>query len=391
MEKWEKSQTTNYLANKDLFVNFFNNIKNPNRKLKIRKIKNRIICKQYNQVEYLNIAIGKKVTKYNEDCVLLDVRDWTYNHYGHFMVDVMNRMWYLQDEKYKKMKIICCLEDYSYLFEWFYLLGIQKEQIILIKEGEYYKFKSIYVPEQSMGSLYGTNNLHYNFVKTFNEISKNVSDKYNYEKIFISRKKIVGSGLHKNICDNIFGEHKIAKIFEKNGYKIIYPEDYSLIEQVQLFKKCKVLASIGGSGLHNSVFLPDKSEVVCLFRDYHYTSFSCQCAIDFLKGHTTNYIDASINPFSYIYGTIPACSNCIVGVNQFVKNFFDDKGFVYKLKDLEVNKEEFLQYIIDFGKRYGMERKANRPKSRIPKFLVMMMCAVMFNKRKRHQFRKKFF
>jgi capsular polysaccharide biosynthesis protein len=54
---------------------------------------------------------------------------------------------------------------------------------------------------------------------------------------------------------------KIQGYFEKLGFKIVYPEKLSLIEQVKLFSNAGVIAGIHGGGIFHSVW-SDSCDVI---------------------------------------------------------------------------------------------------------------------------------
>lgn len=55
---------------------------------------------------------------------------------------------------------------------------------------------------------------------------------------------------------------EIEALFVKKGFTILYPEQYSIKDQVTLFSKAKVVAGEAGSGLHNSIFMPAGTTVI---------------------------------------------------------------------------------------------------------------------------------
>ena len=82
----------------------------------------------------------------------------------------------------------------------------------------------------------------------FLELTKQLLPKCNidfYDKIYISRKKVK--------TRNIINEKELINILIPLGYKVIYPEDYSISEQFCIFNKAKKIISTLGSGLTNIV------------------------------------------------------------------------------------------------------------------------------------------
>jgi capsular polysaccharide biosynthesis protein len=73
------------------------------------------------------------------------------------------------------------------------------------------------------------------------------------------RRFFVGRRGDKRSCVN--GE-VVEAIFAEYGFETVYPEDYSLGEQVQLFRGAEVIGGYAGSGLFQIAFVPDPTHVV---------------------------------------------------------------------------------------------------------------------------------
>lgn len=73
-------------------------------------------------------------------------------------------------------------------------------------------------------------------------------------------------------------ELEIQKVFEKNGYEIVYAEDYTLIDQIKMFSSAKSIASISGTGLFNAFWCDENTEVFEILSTigykYHYGEFA---------------------------------------------------------------------------------------------------------------------
>ena len=122
------------------------------------------------------------------------------------------------------------------------LFGIKKENLINIKEIT--QAKEIIIPQCSMPVF--ENKWAKEFDKVVEKIKENVKSK-NYKKVYLSRSKLPQSM-------KTYGEEKIEKQFKKNGFKIIYPERYSIKEQIAILKDCEFLAGTIGSNMHNAIF-----------------------------------------------------------------------------------------------------------------------------------------
>lgn len=74
------------------------------------------------------------------------------------------------------------------------------------------------------------------------------TDQKPFRKAFIARKK--------NFQQRIDSDEKIKDFFVSAGFEIVYAEDFNdLVEQINYFNECKVVAGISGSGLSNCIFM----------------------------------------------------------------------------------------------------------------------------------------
>lgn len=78
------------------------------------------------------------------------------------------------------------------------------------------------------------------------------------DKFYLSRKKV---GVQYRSFHN---SEAIERLFEENGFQIIYPEQHSIPEQIELFANARVLAGEGGSALHNNVFCAPGTTIINL-------------------------------------------------------------------------------------------------------------------------------
>jgi hypothetical protein len=56
----------------------------------------------------------------------------------------------------------------------------------------------------------------------------------------------------------------VEEVFARAGYSIFSPEQYSVAEQIAVFRQAGVVAGESGSGLHNSIFMQPGGRVICI-------------------------------------------------------------------------------------------------------------------------------
>lgn len=258
-------------------------------------------------------------------------------HFGHVLVEWLTRLWPVVSDSYKKHKIVFVgiqkKQLPGYVFEILNLLGVGSERVLFINRPT--KFRCVTVPEQG-----GVINLcsSKRMADLYAAITENVCSNNRFpvaERIYLSRTKF---GQKKD-----FGEKQIQNIFEKNGYKVIYPETMSLAQQIYTVSHCKYLAGLCGTAMHMSVFMPRGGTVVTMRRT---TSPEDACVGQYLLNKITGlksiFIDTSVETHKSPHWD-PYFPQ-IVGVTKYLKSFFDDNGFKYIDSETVVGDEDWAAY-----------------------------------------------
>lgn len=77
-------------------------------------------------------------------------------------------------------------------------------------------------------------------------------------RFFVSRRS------DKRACRN---GPEVEAIFKEHGFDVVHPEDYSLGEQVRLFRAAEAIAGYAGSGLFQIAFVPESTRVIIIGAD----------------------------------------------------------------------------------------------------------------------------
>ena len=294
---------------------------------------------------------GQFVPKFNHENIPYVDEDVVFignvfNQFGHFLLEHMNRAYALLDKKYQKMKVVLINNmDVNpvpnYMFELLGLLGVKRENIIILNNTT--QFRNVYVPVQGFNiPVYSSNA----FGKTFDKIASNVKNTNKYDKIYVSRTALKSR--------RTFGEGVVQKIFEKNGFKIIYPETLPLVEQISLVKNCKILAGCAGTALHLALFMKPGGTVIQIKRN---RLAKCNADIQNLINDTKKlngiFISGSVEDIKTDH-----CSSVpqIIGVNKYMREFFNAYGFKFTEKDTIQDKKDFEEYqnaMNEYNRKYG--------------------------------------
>ena len=270
-----------------------------------------------------------------------------YPAFGHFLLEHMNRAYVLLNKKYKKLKVVLINNKGvnpvpNYMFELLELLGVNRNDILILNETT--RFKKVVVPSQGFNiPVYSSTD----FGKTFDVMADAVKDIPDVaEKIYVSRGALKSR--------RTFGEVVVQKIFEKNGFKIIYPETLPLKQQISYARNCKVLAGIAGTALHLALFMRSGGTVIQIKRNrLPKCNADVQYLIDSTKELDTVFVSGSVEekPTEH-YSSVPQ----IIGVNKYMRVFFDVYNFKLTEQEAKADKKDMAEYnaaLDEYNKRYS--------------------------------------
>lgn len=237
----------------------------------------------------------ENVKKVNETVVYVGAFCTTW---GHCITDNIRRLWFFKSNvysKYKKCRIIYIpLKGFSFyqnFLELLEILEIPYEKFEPIND--IMMFDEIVIPSECFfsdkhGRRFFTQEYRY-MINSIREYAfRNFVEKPEYVKVYFSHAQ------HYNI--NQVGEKKLERFFVNEGYRVIYPENYSFVEQLNIMANCKEFASTVGSCSHNIMFLRDKSKAILIPRAHYLTGY--QLAIDMINDISVTYVDSSLSIFT---------------------------------------------------------------------------------------------
>ncbi len=123
----------------------------------------------------------------------------------------------------------------------------------------------------------------------------------------------------------------------------------TIAEQIAAVRDAKYLAGCAGTALHWALFMKPGGTVIILKRNTKpHVFIRTQYMLDTVIGLNTVFICASVEKFSSEHRSKQAPQ--IIGVNDFVKNFFDDFGFKYTARDIAFDKKSMDTYVAQYQK-----------------------------------------
>lgn len=324
---------------------------------------------------------GQFIPKFNHNKVPYIDADVIYlchlgkNNFGHFILEHLNRGWCLVDKKYQNMKIVIVdeigagkINDYIYVLLG--LLGIKKSNVILLKETT--QFRNVFVPTPGFDLSAFYTDAYRNMWKY---IANNVPDSKVYEKIYLSRCKMP-------VDRHTYGEETIQNIFAKNGYQIIYPETLPLTEQIALIKNCKYLAGCAGTALHLALTMKQGGTVYQIKRNTPLQdNADTQYVIDKTKGLDSVFIAGSKETVKTDHWSL---TPQIIGMTDYMKQFFDENGFKYTKSDLKTWDKE----LVDYNEALTKCGRQNHSTKSIKKYVIKYMACFVPGRIHRNKLRE---
>ncbi|WP_300752559.1 glycosyltransferase family 61 protein [uncultured Brachyspira sp.] len=215
------------------------------------------------------------------------------NYYGHWIHDILSRLFILKDSGlFDKIDTFIISEGCKAKFykESLELFGIKN--VINVPDEKRIECENLFF--SSFPCLEVSKPFKWECDK-FLEFTEGLLNKCNidfYDKIYISRKKVK--------TRNIINEKELLDILIPLGYKVIYPEDYSIAEQFCLFNKAKKIISVLGSGLTNIICCDEKTSLFGIVADVRYED--CHKYICSIKGMKYfEYIEDNPKNIHYFY------------------------------------------------------------------------------------------
>lgn len=245
-------------------------------------------------------------------------------HWGHFIVDVICRLWIILESD-PDIRITYCGWKWGdegikgNFLEFFKLLGIEEKRLLYIKEPT--RVREVIIPEAAFrfdGSY------HDKYKTVIRKVCDNVVNYCNDikypSKIYLTRTQLNKARFYET------GEIEIEEAFRNNGYVVIAPEKLSLTEQICLFQKADIVASLSGTLPHNIIFSKIGTDFVILNRTC--TMNPPQLGLNWLFERKVTYIDVYhrvIENKPVLYGEGPLWVEC----NEKLCNWFEDNGYSF--------------------------------------------------------------
>lgn len=189
-----------------------------------------------------------------------------FNNFGHFLLESISRLWACQYYKDHDLFIIVYapwgrpqyLEKDNYINQVLRGFGIPLKKLLFFTD--IVLLKKVLIPEQKYGFeiCKHPEPLFVDFIRSF-KFPLNIPTGFEEaDKVYVSRSDLpLGSG-------KPLGEKEFERYLAANGYLIFYPENYTIYEQLTVYKRAKQIIFCDGGAIHSCILLPDLKAAVAI-------------------------------------------------------------------------------------------------------------------------------
>lgn len=244
--------------------------------------------KHYYQIRYFlkRFFFSKKITLNQNKKYLLATDSESAGHF-HWFTEVLPRLLCVKEIA---EEFVLMLPNKPYIREIaldsLKISNLNFEDILLMKESELYRVKNLYY----ISKISRTGQIYDDLMREINSLF--ISNKEKGEgKIYISRQKAQ--------FRKILNENEFTEMLKNNGFEILYGEDLSLAEQIDIFSSCETLLGIHGAGLTNCLFMNPPSNLIEIRKNEVNVGYW--------------FLADSLNHNYYYYNGIPDSEKSIIG------------------------------------------------------------------------------
>ena len=216
-------------------------------------------------------VLSKDFLKIQDTCLY---GGFLYNHFGHFLVESLGRLWaykYVKElDPYICFYVPWGVPDYldknNYVNQT--LTGFKIPLKKLIFFNDLIQLKKVIIPHQKYDYCRNPDYIFSEFIKNFS-FDESVPEGFeNADKIYVSRANLPFASSNNCIHGRAIGEITFEQYLLSNGYQIFYPELYSLFQQLTVYNNAKKIIFSSGSALHTCILIPNFQADVAIISRY---------------------------------------------------------------------------------------------------------------------------
>ncbi|SEA23144.1 O-linked N-acetylglucosamine transferase family protein [Selenomonas ruminantium] len=236
------------------------------------------------------------------------------NHFGHFMLECMGRMWYvLENRSLSQPLVFLTVGDICpWYFAFWNLLSIPRDRIRLIEKPT--QFRKVIVPEEAVHSWYYYTDKYLVPYAYLRQSAAKIYSGDTPKKIFLIRGKLAQTATE---CIN---EDYFVHFFQDKGYVPVALEEMPLAQQICMVAHADKIVAIMGSLTHWALFCKPGTEFIMLTRTGTDTLLS-QCLVNEAAAIDWVIVDVSM---SFLHAD-RSYGVCLLGPTVYWQNYVADK------------------------------------------------------------------
>ncbi len=209
--------------------------------------------KIYNWLYLSSSLVKRKKIKLPDTENYLLCFDYWSNGIFHWMCDVLPRIEAVKD--FAKDCVLLLPKDFKFTYIHETLKAFQFKGIYYLDDSAYLHCKRLYSPEQvtTSGQIRPDNILSLQCT-LLNYFKPKFTGKLNFANVYISRNKAK--------YRKVINEKELLPTLANYNFEVIFFEDYSVCEQIEICYNASTIASIHGANLTNTIFMQPGKNVL---------------------------------------------------------------------------------------------------------------------------------
>lgn len=217
-----------------------------------------------------------------------------FSHWGHFLVDLIGRLWYFAEHRGQKIKLayLGTEDPRGNFLEFFSLLGIEKEDLLHITTPT--RFRNVIVPEFACKSCEWYSDeyrsIFDSMIAAVEEQGYVPAELPPLEKVYFTR---LAFGKAKT---TEIGEDLLAKWLRANGFSLIAPEKLSVRDQIYVWNHAGHIACLDGSIPISVAFSHNPELTLTILHKTHLEHLNVELYL-LMRPCNVTFLDAYWEPF----------------------------------------------------------------------------------------------
>lgn len=204
------------------------------------------------------------------------------DHYGHFVLDSMSRMWAALDQD-----LPCVFLGTGKMSGDYYDEIMKSMRFPVLTPERPTLYRNIWVPHPSLTVGEISNNADAAHLVVTERLHQKRSSRWD-QPVFLSRRRVVSRA--RSFATDPVQEEKLETALVGAGYQIVYPEELPFADQIALFNECPRIVGLIGSAFHTTIFSRRSWAAKLALLTFNQKKNSRYRLVDSIKGYSAKYI-----------------------------------------------------------------------------------------------------